>query len=461
MYSGLEKKNIPRDYVDSKGNAIDAVIRRSFEVSQRLKWYEEWKDSKEKLTPWCKKHNIWPGTLRHVKNKMERLRTAPPKARTTRQPRYPELDAEVRARTKERIDDQELRPEDIRDIAVEVAEELKISPEEFSATEAFWRAHCRRHQLKVKSKLYGERKSADLEAAAKFPPFLKGKMREHGVRLPMVFNLDETLVLTHAVRQVRVVVNAKSASGKPQRRIRAEKQKTNRIGACFWTAANGEFLPFTLISHTAVHPERCTDAELKKIEETGCVYSKSKDGWVKSAALVQGLALIVPWALKRARASGAANSAILIMDNASHHGTMLLELARLGTADDTAAQVSISLNVADVPTSKTYSVASPSPAEAELKRKMVEGGVQVVFRVEGSFFRFYVYFLPPNTTSVIQPLDQGCIARIKTVLDARKHRAKVAKESWGVLQVMKWVMEAQNEYPTAMVRNSWKAVLGE
>ena len=204
-------------------------------------------------------------------------------------------------------------------------------------------------------KFSGERGSADTEAAASFPNVLKKIIEEGGYTKDQIFNLDESGLNWKKMPRSTYIA-------KHQKQARGRKVDKSRFTVMFTVNLSGSLKMKPVIVHTAKHPRCYNNVRSMESFSNEFYWYGSPKGWMNSAIMKQWiLDHFVPDCRLMCRQLGIPFKALILMDNAACHPPYLCD---------------------------------------------VHPNVKIVF-------------LPPNTTSLVQPLDQEIIACVKNFYHTR------------------------------------------
>ena len=249
------------------------------------------------------------------------------------------------------------------------------SEAQFKASNGWIRSFVRRKRLH-NLRFSGERASADEVAAAEYPDVLAAIIDECGYTADTVFNCDETGLLWKAMPRSTYL---------PQqtRQARGMKKEKQHLTVLLTTNVNGSCRMKPFVVGKAARP-RCfrskADLEGSGVHwRKGGKAAKEGDKQKPSSWMCAALAYdyfdncFVPEARRHCRRLGVPFKVLLLMDNASCH-----------------------------------------PKSLQSRNRCV--------RVE---------FLPPNTTSLLQPLDQEVIASVKALYQLRVYHQLAAATDTG------------------------------
>ena len=226
------------------------------------------------------------------------------------------------------------------------------------------------------TKLTGEVRSADHEAAAAFPPQLRDYLKENAIPDEAVYNTDETALYYRPLPD-RTLTNSQLPSGE------GFKQRKNRVTILLTTNKTGSHKLKPLVIGRFQNPRCLHHINRQKMP---VLYDHSRNAWMTSAIFQQWfLQSFVPEVRRHLRKQDLDTSAVLLLDNCSAH----------------------------------------PPAEVLTSN---DGKIKALF-------------LPKNTTSKIQPLDQGIIQNVK--MNYRK-------------ALMNRILEESCTIPESLRKSTWR-----
>jgi hypothetical protein len=348
-----------------------------------------------------------------------------------------------------------------------IAKDKKIT--EFRSSSSWVAGFKARHGI-VFSPLHGEKASADVKAAKDYPPVFRAMVASLGVTEEYMFNADESLLYTKLRRQGTLCPAALV------RDLRAGKKSKCRIGMTVTTCADGTNEVPMLFSGTAKLPRHMVQQGDKKVVDDvrgspdgTHLYYPSQKGWISRGAIKHYLTRVLPEHIRRKQQEkGVSGPALLIVDGCGIHFTALLSIyAAIGDGPVDDGPVAMDC-CRYTPDSRDDSrAAERTPQQARAMKAIREHGADLKF----DNFTLHIRVLPPNTTSLLQPADQGLIAQIKsrwrTELDSRVCRAGTAAEAKAalkeipVMDVMGFVANALRSVGFSSTVAYWKALKDE
>ena len=198
-------------------------------------------------------------------------------------------------------------------------------------------------------KISGEIRSADLEAAEAFLPKFQALVEEEGYSPHQIYNADETALF------YKMLPDHSLASKDDRSASHGHKQKKDRLTLLLATNWSGSHKVKPLVIGKSRSPRCFHHVNMSKLP---LEYANSSNAWMTAALFEQWFHnSFVPSVRKSLRSQGLEERAILLLDNCPAH----------------------------------------PPAES---LRSTDGRIQV-------------HYLPKNTTSKIQPMDQGVISTLK------------------------------------------------
>ena len=229
---------------------------------------------------------------------------------------------------------------------------------EFVASQGWlWRWQCR-HGIS-QAKVVGEKRSADAEGAARFPPKLVKFMEDNSLCGEQIYNADETGLF------FKMLPDRTLAMRNDARKTEGYKLAKDRTTVLFCVNKTGTHKLKPLCIGKSAKP--CCFHHVN-METMPLAYTASGNAWMTAAIFTEWFnKSFVPSVRRHLRERRLEEKALLLLDNCRAH----------------------------------------PPADM---LRSADGNITVMY-------------MPPNTTSVIQPLDQGIIAAFK-----RRYRQELIKE---------------------------------
>jgi hypothetical protein len=291
-----------------------------------------------------------------------------------------------------------------------------------------------------------------------------------GVTEEYMSNADESLLCTKLRRQGTVCPAALV------RDLRAGKKSKCRIGMMVTTCADGTNEVPMLFSGTAKLPRNMVQQGYKKVVDDvrsspdgTHLYYPSHKGWISRGAITHYLTRVLPEHIRhKQQKKGVSGPALLIIDGCGIHFTSLLSIyAALGDGPLDDGPVAMDC-CSYTPDSRDDSrAAERTPQQDRAIKAMRKHGADLKF----DNLTLHIRVLPPNTTSLLQPADQGLIAQIKsgwrTELDSRVCRAptaaaaKAALREIPVMNGMRFVANASRNVGFSSTVAYWKPLTDE
>ena len=174
-----------------------------------------------------------------------------------------------------------------------------------------WLAKFRRRHGIGQTKLVGEVRSADHEAAARFPPQLRAYLDEHDIPHEAVYNTDETALY------YRLLPNKSLAVANSNTKTRGFKQSKDRVTLLLTTNKTGTHKLKPLIIGRFENP-RCLHHVNR--DTLPVKYAHSRNAWMTSALFEQWFrSPFVPDVRRHLRRQGLDPRAVLLLDNCPAH----------------------------------------------------------------------------------------------------------------------------------------------
>ena len=326
----------------------------------------------------------------------------------------------------------------------------------FKGSDDWWTCFRDRHDLITLAKLYGQAGSANFEGAEAFIPRFKAitkAFQEKG----MLYNFDESLMHLRIQKSTHVVVRRID-----RRCVRGLKKDNLRVGIGACLCADGTKVT-PVVCHTADFPQPWTKKTgIVQVEDQPYIYHHTKHGWVTTDAFMRWFTTFVDHVKAKAQEKHWPQTAMLLMDNASYHCTVFLELARHATTvvdDEEDWPVIIMMGSWDPPINallpqRGWVVTSTLEHERQRAAAIRERGVFVSWKG----VRIRVLWLPPRTTSILQPADAGFFKMLgDRVAGRRKLLSPVLPVGSGILDLV----HAHWSIPEDSVLKSWSALWGQ
>lgn len=357
----------------------------------------------------CKKYDVKRSNIYKLKlnkNKIEdfasNASTSTMKFKKNRTSSFPELEAQLyswflRERELKNIVSNEL----LMIKAKEIFHTLQVqsTDKNFSCSDGWLNNFKKRHGIRILT-LAGEKGSCDESVIPVFLRNFQNILAENGYDPEQIYNCDETgLVFKGLPRRTNVSSNEKTAPGKkvPKERV--------TIMPCVNATGNHK-LPLMMIGKSA--KPRC----FKGIS-VPLYYRSSKNAWQTTTLFKEWFKNeFVPQVKAHLESKGLPPKALLIVDNASSHGTSEV----LEESED-----------------------------------------------------IKILYLPPNMTAYLQPLDQHIIKSLKmryrshllTTLASKSATIDVALKSLNLKDVVFLITEAWNEVPISVITNGFKHLFAD
>jgi len=283
--------------------------------------------------------------------------------------------------------------------ALNIHKELKLNCH-FTASQGFINNFKKRHGIRLK-KIAGEKLScADESTINDFKEKFKRKIAELNLVPEQIYNADETgLIYKNLGNRTLVTANEKSAPGRKN-----SKERITIMPCCNSTGSHK--LKLMMIGKSA-------KPRIFMNWENILYYKSSKNAWQTTFLFKNWFfEQFVPCVKKNLQEKNLPERAILLLDNASCHGTN----AVLQTED----------------------------------------------------CNFQVMFFPPNATAILQPLDQQIIQSMKLryrknlLMDLASKRGTdiVAKlKEINLKDVSIMIHQAWNDVPISVIQNAWKLLM--
>jgi hypothetical protein len=252
--------------------------------------------------------------------------------------------------------------------------------------------------------------------------------------------------------------------------LRAGKKSKSRIGMMVTTCADGKNEVPMLFSDKAKLPRHMVAQgytkvvdDVRRSPDGTHLYYPSHNGWISRGAIKHYLTRVLPDHI-RCKQKGVSGPALLIVDGCGIHFTALLSIyAALGDGHVDDDETVVMDCTGYTPDSRDDSrAAERTPQQDRAIKAMRKHGADLKF----DSFTLHVRVLPPNTTSLLQPADQGLIAQLKsnwrTELDSRVCRAPTAAEAKAalrkisVMDVMTFVAKASRNVAFSSTVAYWK-----
>jgi len=293
----------------------------------------------------------------------------------------------------------------VQEQALKVAAQLHPdAPEQTFQASKGWLARWKRRHGIRAVKIAGEARSADLEAAEAFLPRLQALVEEEGLTPDQVFNADET-GLSYRMTPDRSLAQQSDPNGSVGHK--QMKERVTVLLACNWTGSS-KLKP--LVIGRFENPRCFHHVNKSTLPVT---YRHSAKSWMTAGIFTEWFKTqFVPAVRAHLRREGLPIKAVLLLDNCPAH----------------------------------------PPADTLVSRC---GGIKVVY-------------LPPNTTSKIQPLDQGIIATVKRAYRRLLIRGCLETD-FTITQYLKSITvkdachllgEAWASVSSASIRATWDSALG-
>eukprot|EP01013_Petalomonas_cantuscygni_P033171 TRINITY_DN59_c0_g1_i7.p1 TRINITY_DN59_c0_g1~~TRINITY_DN59_c0_g1_i7.p1 ORF type:complete len:562 (-),score=68.14 TRINITY_DN59_c0_g1_i7:1141-2826(-) len=446
---------------------------RRFSNARKAQLLDEFRASGKTATDFEEEKNLFEGAVRRWGACESRIRSAPADHMASGVPeRYAMVNARVLQWLVPRffLEGDQTSPSMIRRQAKIIAEELKLP--KFKASSGWIRQLARRHAL-VAVVLHGERASADVAAAQAYAgPHFQDMMRREGVTPRRTFNADETLGFYRQRRRKTIVPVGM------RRRVRGVKQDLASLGVLTVIGAGGDVgsLLFTGKPRVPRGMESFADLDDGGATLDGRVenflYAQTPIGWVSRAAFNLWLIhAFVPFAEVHCRHIQETSRVLLLIDGCPVHFTALLELWRTccGGAVDVDPAKPAQISVADPGVIVNRGLREPSGAPRDGREVVVRGAIaQHGADITVRNLTVKVRFLPPNTTSLMQPCDMGWIRRLKQAWS--RHMDEMISltpggqsikdmQSFDAADYIAQVTEAAMSVPRPEARKHWDSIL--
>jgi hypothetical protein len=348
--------------------------------------------------------------------------------------------------------------------ATEIAKKLHIPGFVCSRS---WAAGFRARNGIVTTTLYGEKASADHDAAQKYPQQFRDMVVGLGVANSNVYNADETLFYPRL--QSKKTLSPERLANK----LRGGKADRLRIGMLVTTCADGSNDCPLVFSHTAQQPHGMRawgyikEAEgIRKSKDNTHMYFATANGWISRRVIAEYLTKVLPEHIRaKALRDQGDRRAVLLLDGCGLHFTAMLAIYIAFGGNGAVAEGPVQINcTAKVKLSDCALPPRTSHQEQVMKALRTHGADLVVGDVT-----LYVRVSPPNTTSLLQPADQGLIAGLKakwrTQLDLLSLQATSAKDAVQkkkkitVMEVMDFLGKQMGQIPFPTTLGYWAALM--
>lgn len=476
MARGKNKSGEEISALVKQGIARKSDKRRSFSAHHKLSLMQEFKNSGICASSFEKLNKLSCGWIHKALRKQDVLKLCAPSSGAAITTPHTALELRlmewVLSVTKWR--GFRLSAKMIQQKARTIAGVLHIPAEKFAASNG-WYANFKKRNNLVTISLHGERSSADLDAARAFPPILAALKEKLLIDADMVCNADESL-LFYRRQLLRTVVPADVRDV-----VRGRTQDKSRVGVMFACYSDGTLVdPF--IIGTALLPREMSDAAFPAVHKAECpivrpgcgvFYSRTSNGWLNAQQFVFWLMRIfIPSVIARCEELHRTPRSLLLMDNCSSHYTALLDLwaeCRAQCPPHIDGEAVVINATAWKPSAYFRNEAEPRPARDQVAERVIRE-----LRAHGADVRgpqgsrVFVRGLPPRTTSLIQPCDQGLIAAVKArwrsyldegvVASATSAEAKRFLDK-SVADVAKKLGEITRTLTKAQVKKYWAPLL--
>jgi hypothetical protein len=350
--------------------------------------------------------------------------------------------------------------------ATEIAHKLGITGFVCSRS---WAAGFRARNGIVTTTLYGEMASADHDAAQKYPQKFRDTLASLGIASSNVYNADETLFYP------RLQSRKTLCPERLAKILRGGKADRLRIGMLGTTCADGSNDCPLVFSHTARQPHGMKewgyseDAEgVRKSQDGRHLYFTTANGWISRTAIALYLTSILPEHIraKALRNQSDDRRALLLLDGCGVHFTAMLAIYIAFGGNCAIAEGPVQINCTGSRAELSDRALPPRTPHHELviKALRTHGADLLVGNVT-----LYVRISPANTTSLLQPADQGLTAGLKakwrTQLDLLSIQATSAKDAVekkkriSVMEVMQFLGEKMSEIPLPTTLGYWAALM--
>lgn len=378
--------------------------RVSISLKTKLLILNELQDGKTP-TEICRSYNIHKSTLTRIKNNKENFEEFASKTYVNQKKikrmkplKNPDLDDKLYAWFLLRREANELVSNEMLKVkALDLKRSLNVH-EEFSASDGWLDKFKKRHGIRILT-VSGEKLSCNAESAATFTSDFKKIIAENGFLPEQIYNCDETgLVYKGLHKKTNATVFEKTAVGR--------KSMKERVTIMPCVNATGTHKLDLMMIGKSKNPRCFKNVNLP------LYYKSSKNAWQTSALFKEWYNdLFIPEVSRHLEAKGLPVKAILLVDNATCHGT-----ANTFSHDE----------------------------------------------------NFKVIFFPPNNTPLLQPLDQNVIKSLKQRY--RKHLLSTllalcvngnndmvsALKNINLKDVAFLIVEAWNDVPRSVVMSSFK-----
>jgi hypothetical protein len=340
-----------------------------------------------------------------------------------------------------------------------IAAELKIANFECSSG---WLAAFRRRQGLVSTSLHGEKATADHEAAEAYPPNFRRMVEELSVQISNIYNADETLLYPRLQTRQTVCPERLATI------LRGGKQDRFRIGILLTSCADGSNTCPMVFSSTARHPQGIMSAGYRHVlpnvltnPSNTHYYAQSANGWISRETIVFYLTHVLPTHI---RARGDDRRAVLLLDGCGLHFTALLSMHMHNKLRGLVPDGPVVIDGTAIVGTPLGNMTARTPTDEHAMHMLRAHGANLTI----GDVTLYVRISPPNTTSILQPCDQGLIASLKRAwrssLDLRSVSATSAVEACdakkvSVKEIMSYLDDIVKNIPLPAALTFWAPLM--
>jgi hypothetical protein len=416
-----------------------------------------------------REYSLPNGSICKWKSQLPELQKSDPAGLCARAAKHPELEVELMKWLLERWGWKGYRISTrmCQEQATKIAEKLKITGFVCSRS---WAAGFRARNRIVTTTLYGEKAAADHDAAHKYPQRFRDTVASLGIANSNIYNADESLFYPR-LQSRKTLCPERLANI-----LRGGKEDRLRIGMLVTTCADGSNDCPLVFSHTARQPhgmrqwDYSEDAEgFRKSNDGTHLYFPTANGWISRTAIAHYLTRILPEHIRAKAVRNESNDrrALLVLDGCGVHFTAMLAIyiAFMG-GNGAVAEGPVQINCSGSKTELSDRALPPrTPHQEHVMKALRTHGADLML----GDVMLYVRISPANTTSLLQPADQGLIAGLKakwrTQLDLLSLEATSAKDATekkqriSVMQVMHFLGKKMREIPLPTTLGYWAALM--